>query len=161
MRRIVLALLFLFVSCGDNAGRVEYSGPPELEARAIQQVSDLKAFAKSRYSFTKYPSVINIRVVPRSPECDDISFLLPPQAVPYGTNYDGSSYDRDGATNGYVSLCAAGRFYEFESRIEVTAEGLRTAQVVYYEMEHLVLYWNDRQRYEATKIHAAGGHPIL
>jgi len=38
----------------------------------------------------------------------------------------------------------------------------RVSNVVRYEGEHLVLYFNDRQRYEATKDHSKGGsHPIL
>lgn len=38
----------------------------------------------------------------------------------------------------------------------------RVANVVRYEGEHLVLYHNDRRRYNATKDHSKGGsHPIL
>lgn len=38
----------------------------------------------------------------------------------------------------------------------------RVADVVRYEGEHLVLYHNDRRRYNATRDHSQGGtHPIL
>jgi hypothetical protein len=38
----------------------------------------------------------------------------------------------------------------------------RVANVVRYEGEHLVLYYNDRPLYEKTADHSkGGGHPIL
>jgi hypothetical protein len=38
----------------------------------------------------------------------------------------------------------------------------RVSNVVRYEGEHLVLYYNDRALYERTRDHSrGGGHPIL
>ncbi len=45
---------------------------------------------------------------------------------------------------------------------EHTKDLERISEVVRYEGEHLVLYHNDRQRYNATADHSrGGGHPIL
>jgi hypothetical protein len=45
---------------------------------------------------------------------------------------------------------------------EHTKEFNRVSDVVRYEGEHLVLYHNDRKRYNATADHSkGGGHPIL
>lgn len=153
--KYVLPLLLLLASCGEERVTVQ-GGPTDLQPIAERQVSEIKAYAKSRHGYDKWPSNIVIRVVPHSPECDEISFLLPPYRVPYGTNYDGSAYDRDSATNGYVSLCAAGRFVESDSHIEVTEAGLRTTTVIRHEMQHLILWHNDRTRYDATRIHLNG-----
>jgi hypothetical protein len=45
---------------------------------------------------------------------------------------------------------------------EHTSNFARVSDLVRYEGEHLVLYQNDRRRYEQTKDHSqGGGHPIL
>jgi hypothetical protein len=45
---------------------------------------------------------------------------------------------------------------------EHTRDFSRVSEMVRYEGEHLVLYQNDRRRYEQTKDHSkGGGHPIL
>lgn len=45
---------------------------------------------------------------------------------------------------------------------EHTKDFNRVSDVVRYEGEHLILYHNDRRRYESTKDHSQGGsHPIL
>jgi hypothetical protein len=74
--------------------------------------------------------------------------------------YAGSIYDQ----GGYIY--AAGMVIYFTPSAFVIAEHTkdldRVSNVVRYEGEHLVLYFNDRQRYEATKDHSKGGsHPIL
>lgn len=156
MKRLLPLVLFITACGGGGAGKVVIQGDQSLLPIAERQVNEITAYARSRHSYTRLPDTINIRIVPHSPECDEISFLLPPYRVPYGTNYDGSIYDRDGATNGYVSLCAAGRFVESDSHIEVTEKGIRTTTVIRHEMQHLILWYNDRARYEATRIHLNG-----
>jgi hypothetical protein len=74
--------------------------------------------------------------------------------------YAGSIYDQ----GGYIY--AAGMVVYFNPSAFVIAEHTkdfnRVSDVVRYEGEHLVLYFNDRQRFEATKDHSkGGGHPIL
>ncbi len=74
--------------------------------------------------------------------------------------YAGSVYDQ----GGYIY--AAGMVIANDPCSFVIAEHTknfeRVSNVVRYEGEHLVLYHNDRRRYEATKDHSkGGGHPIL
>lgn len=74
--------------------------------------------------------------------------------------YAGTQYDQ----GGYIY--AAGMVIYFNPSAFVIAEHTknlnRVSDVVRYEGEHLVLYFNDRKRYEATADHSkGGGHPIL
>ena len=74
--------------------------------------------------------------------------------------YAGTEYDK----GGYIY--AAGMVISNSPMAFVIAEhnadASRVSDLVRYEGEHLVLYQNDRRRYEATKDHSrGGGHPIL
>jgi hypothetical protein len=75
-------------------------------------------------------------------------------------SYAGTVYDRGG------SIFAAGMVSSYSPAALVVAEHERDfgrmANVVRYEGEHLVLYHNDRRRFQDTADHARGGsHPIL
>jgi hypothetical protein len=74
--------------------------------------------------------------------------------------YAGSVYERGG------SIYAAGMVSSYSPAAIVIAEHERDfgrmANVVRYEGEHLVLYHNDRRRFQQTADHTRGGaHPIL
>jgi hypothetical protein len=74
--------------------------------------------------------------------------------------YAGSVYDQGGF------LYAAGMVISTANNAFVIAEHTRqlgrVSDVVRYEGEHLVLYHNDRRRFNATQDHSqGGGHPIL
>lgn len=74
--------------------------------------------------------------------------------------YAGTDYDQ----GGYVF--AAGMVVAFNPMSFVVAEHTRdlnrVSEVVRFEGEHLVLYHNDRRRYQETADHSrGGGHPIL
>ena len=74
--------------------------------------------------------------------------------------YAGSEYDQ----GGYVF--AAGMVIANNPMSFVIAEHTRdfnrVSEVVRYEGEHLILYHNDRRRYQQTADHSqGGGHPIL
>ncbi|MGH9945870.1 MAG: hypothetical protein ACRD6X_01570 [Pyrinomonadaceae bacterium] len=74
--------------------------------------------------------------------------------------YAGTDYDK----GGYIF--AAGMVVSNNPSAFVIAEHTKNfesvSDIVRYEGEHLVLYHNDRRRYEATKDHSkGGGHPIL
>jgi len=74
--------------------------------------------------------------------------------------YAGTVYDK----GGYIF--AAGMVVSQSKMAFVianhTSDLARVSDLVRYEGEHLVLYQNDRRRYEATKDHSkGGGHPIL
>lgn len=163
MKKLLPLVLFI-TACGeDGQTRVRMTnGSPELERIALRQIETLHTIAV-RQGYTKFNKTYDVRIVSRSPECDEISFLLRPQRVPVGTFYDGvPEIDKDGAVNGWVSLCAAGRFFEDDGHIEVTEMGVRTTDVVRYEAEHALLRQVDPYRYEATKIHTPDNpHPIL
>ncbi len=74
--------------------------------------------------------------------------------------YAGTDYDQGGF------IYAAGMVVSFSPMTFVIAEHTkdfnRVSDVVRYEGEHLVLYYNDRRRYSETADHSrGGGHPIL
>jgi hypothetical protein len=83
----------------------------------------------------------------------------PDIAVPAG-QYAGGYYDQGGF------IYAAGMVLAYNPCAFVIAEHTgntaRVSDVVRFEGEHLVLYYNDRARYNATADHSrGGGHPIL
>ena len=90
---------------------------------------------------------------------DSAGQYSPDIAVAAG-QYAGSGYDQ----GGYIY--AAGMVLAFNPSAFIIAEHERDWQrisnVVRFEGEHLVLYYNDRALYERTADHSrGGGHPIL
>jgi hypothetical protein len=83
----------------------------------------------------------------------------PDIAVPAG-QYAGGGYDQ----GGYIY--AAGMVLAFNPSAFLIAEHesnvQRVADIVRYEGEHIILYYNDRALYQRTADHSqGGGHPIL
>lgn len=83
----------------------------------------------------------------------------PDVAVPVG-QYAGSDYDKGGF------LYAAGMVLAFNPSAFIIAEHEknfeRVSDVVRFEGEHIVLYYNNRKLYKKTEDHSkGGGHPIL
>jgi hypothetical protein len=90
---------------------------------------------------------------------DSARHYSPDIAVGAG-QYAGSDYDQGGF------IYAAGLVLAFNPSAFIIAEHdrdwQRISNVVRYEGEHLVLYYNDRSLYERTADHSrGGGHPIL
>lgn len=90
---------------------------------------------------------------------DSAGNYSPDVAVPAG-QYAGSGYDQ----GGYIY--AAGMVLTFGPSAFLIAEHDRSferiSNVVRYEGEHIVLYYNDRALYNKTADHSRGGsHPIL
>jgi len=90
---------------------------------------------------------------------DSAGQYSPDIAVAAG-QYAGSDYDQ----GGYIY--AAGMVMAYNPSAFIIAEHdrdwQRISNVVRYEGEHLVLYYNDRALYEKTADHSkGGGHPIL
>ena len=90
---------------------------------------------------------------------DSTGQYSPDIAVAAG-QYAGSDYDK----GGYIY--AAGMVLAFNPSAFVFAEHerdfTRISNVVRYEGEHIILYYNDRPLYEKTADHSrGGGHPIL
>jgi hypothetical protein len=83
----------------------------------------------------------------------------PDIAIPAG-QYAGSDYDQGGF------IYAAGKVLAYNPSSFIIAEHeknlQRVSDIVRYEGEHIILYYNDRALYEKTKDHSkGGGHPIL
>ena len=90
----------------------------------------------------------------------DSSGQYSPDIAVAAGQYAGSGYDQ----GGYIY--AAGIVLAFNPSAFIIAEHehdwQRISNVVRYEGEHLVLYYNDRALYEKTADHSkGGGHPIL
>jgi hypothetical protein len=90
----------------------------------------------------------------------DSSGQYSPDIAVAAGQYAGSGYDQ----GGYIY--AAGMVLAFNPSAFIIAEHehdwQRISNVVRFEGEHLVLYYNDRALYERTADHSRGGaHPIL
>lgn len=137
------------------------SRPSAVMLRAIDKgLSDLLVVARKngyykRLNYSEY--TIFIARADRTQNGD--GQYSPDIAVGAG-QYAGSIYDK----GGYIY--AAGMVLSFNPMAFVIAEHTkefnRVSDVVRYEGEHLVLYHNDRRRYQETADHSrGGGHPIL
>ena len=98
--------------------------------------------------------------IARADRTQDSSRQYSPDIALGAAQYAGSVYDQ----GGYIY--AAGMVVSFNPSAFIIAEHTkdfeRVSNVVRYEGEHLVLYHNDRRRYNATLDHSrGGGHPIL
>ncbi|MGB9182207.1 MAG: hypothetical protein WCB68_23460 [Pyrinomonadaceae bacterium] len=123
-------------------------------------LSDLFAVAsrhgyRTRLNYSDYTIFIA-----RPDRLKDSAGAYSPDIAVYAAQYAGSVYDQ----GGYVY--AAGMVIAYNPCALVIAEHerdmSRVSNVVRYEGEHLVLYYNDRSMYERTRDHSkGGGHPIL
>lgn len=135
---------------------------PRVEAlRAIDQgFGELFAVAlrhgyRNRLSYADYTVFIG-----RADRLKDSRGQYSPDIAVDAGQYAGSDYDQGGF------IYAAGMVLAFNPSAFVIAEHDhdfgRIANVVRYEGEHIVLYYNDRALYERTADHSRGGtHPIL
>ncbi|MBA3247466.1 MAG: hypothetical protein H0T63_05220 [Pyrinomonadaceae bacterium] len=142
--------------------RVVAVSQPRGEAlRAIDDgLSELFAVARrhnyrARLNFSDYTVFIA-----RADRTRDSAGAYSPDMAFDATYYAGTEYDR----GGYIY--AAGMVPSYQPLAIIVAEHQRDwqrlANVVRYEGEHLVLYHNDRARFNQTADHSRGGaHPIL
>ena len=145
-----------------RGARVAAVNRPRAEAlRAIDQgLSDLfvaarRAGYRARLDYGDY-----VVFIARADRTRDSTGAYSPDMAFAAGNYAGSVYDRGG------SIYAAGMVSSYNPGALVVAEHDRDfgrmANVVRYEGEHLVLYHNDRRRFQETADHTRGGaHPIL
>lgn len=122
--------------------------------------TNLFAIAR-RYGYKKRLSYSDYTVfIARADRTKDSSGNYSPDvAVPVG-QYAGSDYDKGGF------LYAAGMVLAFNPCAFIIAEHEknfeRVSDVVRFEGEHIVLYYNNRKLYKKTEDHSkGGGHPIL
>jgi hypothetical protein len=142
--------------------RVAAVNRPRGEAlNAIDQgLSDLFAAARragyrARLNYADY-----VVFIARADRTRDSTGAYSPDMAFDAGGYAGSVYDRGG------SIYAAGMVPSYSPAALVVAEHERDfgrmANVVRYEGEHLVLYHNDRRRFQETADHTRGGsHPLL
>ena len=110
---------------------------------------------RARVNYSDY-----IVFIARADRIRDSAGAYSPDISIDAANYAGSVYDQ----GGYVY--AAGIVSSYSPAAFVVAEHERDwgrmSNVVRYEGEHLVLYHNDRRRFQETADHSRGGsHPIL
>jgi len=110
---------------------------------------------RTRLRFEDYTVFIG-----RADRTNDSSGQYSPDIAVPAQQYAGSDYDQSGF------IYAAGMVLAFNPCAFVIAEHDRdlgrVSNVVRYEGEHLILYYNDRALYERTADHSrGGGHPIL
>jgi len=110
---------------------------------------------RSRLRFDDYTVFIA-----RADRTKDSSGQYSPDIAVPAQQYAGSDYDQGGF------IYVAGIVLAFDPGAFVIAEHDRdlgrVSNVVRYEGEHLILYYNDRALYESTADHSrGGGHPIL
>ncbi len=123
-------------------------------------LTDLFAVArKNRYSKRLNYSDYSIFIA-KADRTKDANGGYSPDIAVGAAQYAGTDYDQ----GGYVY--AAGMVIAFNPMSFVIAEHSgdtsRVADLVRYEGEHLVLYHNDRRKYQQTADHSqGGGHPIL
>ncbi len=135
--------------------------PNSKTLNAIDQgLADLFAIArKNKYSNRLNHSDYTIFIA-RADRTKDINKQYSPDIAVPSAQYAGSVYDQGGF------IYAAGMVLAYNPCAFVIAEHTkdlqRVSDVVRYEGEHLVLYHNDRRRYNKTADHSqGGGHPIL
>ena len=125
-----------------------------------QGLTDLFAVArKNGYSRNLSYSAYTVFIANADRNKDSAGQYSPDIAVG-AAQYAGTDYDQGGF------IYAAGMVVSFNPMTFVIAEHTkdfnRVTNVVRYEGEHLVLYYNDRRRYSETADHSrGGGHPIL
>ena len=135
--------------------------PPAAMLAAIDKgLSDLFAVARKngynrRLNYSDYTVFIA-----RPDRTKDSAGAYSPDIAVGAAQYAGSQYDK----GGYIF--AAGMVVSFNPGAFVIAEHERdldrVSNVVRYEGEHIVLYHNDRRRFQQTADHShGGGHPIL
>lgn len=123
-------------------------------------LSDLFVVArKNRYSKSLNYSDYTI-FIGKADRMKDSQGNYSPDIAVSAAQYAGTDYDQGGF------IYAAGMVIGYNPNAFLIAEHTknlqRVSEVVRYEGEHLVLYQNDRKRYQQTADHSqGGGHPIL
>ena len=129
--------------------------------QAIDQgLTDLFAIARKN-KYTKRLNYADYTIfIARPDRAKDARGVYSPDVAVGAAQYAGTVYDK----GGYIY--AAGMVIAMNPSAFVIAEHdkqfERVSDVVRYEGEHIVLYHNDRQRFNETRDHSkGGGHPIL
>jgi hypothetical protein len=152
---------FNFSTQTPRGARVVSVTRPRAEAlRAIDAgLADLfDAARRNNYRAGNYSDYVVF--IARADRTRDSTGAYSPDMAFRAGSYAGTVYERGG------QIYAAGMVSSYSPPALVVAEHerdwQRMANVVRYEGEHLILYHNDRRRFQETADHARGGaHPIL
>lgn len=123
-------------------------------------LTELFAIAK-KYKYKKRLNYSDYTIFIGNPDrTKDIDKKYSPDIAVSAGQYAGSIYDQGGF------IYAAGMVLAYNPCAFVFAEHTkdlqRVSNIVRYEGEHLILYHNDRKKYNETADHSqGGGHPIL
>lgn len=153
---------FSFQTQTRNGAKVYGVSKPSTEMLAAidQGLTDLFAVARKN-KYAKHLGYADYTIfIARPDRTKDSSGAYSPDIAVGAAQYAGSVYDK----GGYIY--AAGMVIAMNPSAFVIAEHdkqfERVSDVVRYEGEHIVLYHNDRQRFNETRDHSkGGGHPIL
>ncbi|MEP6925021.1 MAG: hypothetical protein ABI954_11200 [Pyrinomonadaceae bacterium] len=153
---------FAFETQTQNGARVYAVNKPSAQMLAAidQGLTDLFAVARKN-SYKKHLNYADYTIfIARADRTKDSDGKYSPDFAIGAAQYAGTVFDK----GGYVY--AAGMVVALSPSAFVIAEHSkqfeRVSDVVRYEGEHLVLYHNDRRRFNETRDHSkGGGHPIL
>ena len=144
-----------------GANIVAHSAPrPEMLQAIDAGLTELFASAR-RHGYRSHLNYGDYTIfIARADRAQDRGGAYSPDIAVRAAQYAGSVYDQ----GGYVY--AAGMVLAYNPNAFIIAEHdrdfARVSNVVRYEGEHLVLYHNDRRRYQETADHSqGGGHPLL
>ncbi len=135
--------------------------PTEAMLKAIDKgLTDLFAVArKNNYSKKLNYSDYTIYIA-RPDRMKDGTGKYSPDIAVGAAQYAGTEYDKGGYIYAAGMVVSQGKMAFVIANH--TSDHARVSDLVRYEGEHLVLYHNDRRRYESSKDHSkGGGHPIL
>lgn len=153
---------FVFETKTKSGARVYGVNKPAAQMLAAidQGLTDLFAVARQN-KFKKQLNYADYTIfIARADRTKDSDNKYSPDFAVGAAQYAGSVYDK----GGYIY--AAGMVVALNPSAFVIAEHAkqfeRVADVVRYEGEHIVLYHNDRRRFEETRTHTVNNsHPIL
>lgn len=140
---------------------VSYRNPnPQMLSAIDSGLTDLFAVARRHGYRTRLDYSFYTIFIAKPDRVRDSSNSFSPDIAVGAGQYAGSTYDQGGF------IYAAGMVLAFNPCAFVIADHTndfaRVSNVVRFEGEHLVLYYNDRRLYNATADHSkGGGHPIL
>lgn len=133
---------------------------PQMLAAIDQGLKDLFAVA-AKYKYYKQTNYSDYTIFIGKPDrTKDYQGKYSPDISIGAAQYAGTVYDK----GGYIYVAGMVLAYKPCAFLigEHTKDFARVSNVVRFEGEHLILYHNDRKRYDETADHSkGGGHPIL
>jgi hypothetical protein len=131
-----------------------------------EEFLDFKKYISAKYGYTKkmLPKYYTVYLFPEESKHGEYNLSTFKLYFAKGSEYDESIYDQlPGEPGGYLfatELVLSQQNCEIAIAESFFIDDLKKS--LRYGLEHVALYHNDREKYEATRSHAkGGGHPIL